>query len=419
VHRQIEDYVRGLGLDAYVVGGAVRDELLGLEPKEADFLVAGVGHAELRAALEPHGKVEDLVVAGQRVGLRLWPRGPDIRRLVPHGIELAPPRAERSTGPGRHDFEIVASPEISVEEDMARRDFTVNAVARRLADGAIVDPFGGRDDVERRVLRTVSERSFEEDPLRIVRALRFISQLGFEPDDALLEQMREHAGSIRLVSAERIGGGLADDGMGELSKLLLGSQPRKALRIARDTGVLREVLPPLRDDAFDVVQQAADDGATLPVRLAALIEGLGSETVGSELRRLRYPTNVQSYVKALVAGRPLELDRVDPVAARRFLRRHGAARAFDLVRLERVNRRARDEETASIDSFEALLEQERNNPHRLADLAVDGADLIGIGYQEGPELGQALETLLDAVVDDPTLNERETLLERAGKLLVG
>ena len=74
MHRPIEDYVRGLGLDAYVVGGAVRDELLGLEPREADFMVPGVGHAELRAALEPHGKVEDLVVAGQRVGLRLFPR---------------------------------------------------------------------------------------------------------------------------------------------------------------------------------------------------------------------------------------------------------------------------------------------------------------------------------------------------------
>src|ERR687885_1218945 len=234
MQRLIEDYVRGLDLDAYVVGGAVRDELLGLEPAEADFLVPNVGHAELRAALEPHGKVEDLVVAGQRVGLRLFPRDRDVRALVPAGIELAPPRAERSTGPGRHDFEIVAGPEITVEEDMARRDFTVNAIARRLADGTIVDPFGGSGDVARHVLRTVSPRSLEEDPLRVVRALRFVSQLDFDPDEALLEQMREHAESIRLVSAERIGGGLGDDGMGELSKLLLGIRPWKALRLGRD-----------------------------------------------------------------------------------------------------------------------------------------------------------------------------------------
>ena len=420
MHRQIEDYVRGLGLDAYVVGGAVRDELLGLEPKEADFLVAGVGHDDLREALEPHGKVEDLVVAGQRVGLRLWPRETEIRELVPRGIEFAPPRAERSTGPGRHDFEIVASPEITVDEDMARRDFTINAIARRLADGTIVDPFDGTDDIERRVLRTVSPRSFEEDPLRIVRALRFVSQLDFDPEEALLDQMRRHAGSIRLVSAERIGGGLHADGMGELSKLVLGDQPRKALLIARETGVLGELLPftGSAEDAFAVVQQTADDDSPLAVRLAALLEGFGSDVPARELRRLRYPARLQSYVGALIRERGFESAPADPAAARAFLRRHGIELASDLVRLRRAELRARNEDTAQLDSFEALLEQERSNPHRLADLAVDGADLIGIGYQEGPELGQALEQLLDAVVADPALNTREALLERAGRLRV-
>jgi tRNA nucleotidyltransferase (CCA-adding enzyme) len=420
VQRQIEDYVRGLGLDAYVVGGAVRDELLGLEPKEADFLVAGVGHDDLREALEPYGKVEDLVVAGQRVGLRLWPSDGEVRKLVPRGIELAPPRAERSTGPGRHDFEIVASPEITVDEDMARRDFTMNAIARRLADGTIVDPFDGTDDIERRVIRTVSPRSFEEDPLRIVRALRFVSQLDFDPDEVLLDQMREHAGSIRLVSAERVGGGLHADGMGELSKLVLGGQPRKALLIARKTGVLGELLPfpDSAEGVFAVVQQAADDDAPLAVRLAALLETFGSEVAVGELRRLRYPSRLQSHVGALVRERDFEPTPEDPAAARGFLRRHGAELASDVVRLRRAELRARDEDTSELDAFEALLERERAHPHRLADLAVDGADLIGIGYHEGPELGRALEQLLDAVVADPGLNTRQALLERAGELRV-
>src|SRR6266702_8537273 len=98
--RIIEDFVRGLGLDAYLVGGAVRDELLGLESKDADFLVLGVDHDRLRTLLEPHGRVEDLEVAGQRVGLRLWPRDKQVRKLARNGIGLAPPRRERSTGPG-------------------------------------------------------------------------------------------------------------------------------------------------------------------------------------------------------------------------------------------------------------------------------------------------------------------------------
>ena len=95
----------------------------------------------------------------------------------------AVPRKEVSTGPGRHDFEIVADATLSVEDDMRRRDFTVNAMARRLATGELVDPLGGRADLEARRLRTVSPQSFREDPLRLVRALRFVSQLGFEPDE--------------------------------------------------------------------------------------------------------------------------------------------------------------------------------------------------------------------------------------------
>src|SRR5438105_12408517 len=208
LHKEIEDYVRSLGLDAYLVGGAVRDELLGHESSDADFLVPGVDTEGLKRALEPHGKVEELIVAGRLVGVRLYPRDATIRRLAPARIEFAPPRKEVSTGPGRHDFEIVADPALSVEDDMRRRDFTVNAVARRLATGELVDPLGGARDLEQRVLRTVSPRSFAEDPLRLVRGLRFVSQLDFDPAPETLEQMRAEAASVRLVSAERIGGGL-------------------------------------------------------------------------------------------------------------------------------------------------------------------------------------------------------------------
>src|SRR3954454_23667366 len=279
--RTIEDFVRGLTLDAYLVGGAVRDKLLGLESKDADFVVPGVDYDGLRRALEPHGKVEDFEVAGRRAGARggwgrprLYPRDARVRAAAPAGIEFAPPRAERSTGPGRHDFVIVADPELSVEDDMARRDFTVNAIARRLDTGEVVDPFGGQDDLERRVLRTVGPRSFAEDPLRIVRGLRLVSQLGLTPDESTLEQMRAEAQNVRLVSGERLGD--------ELAKLLLGAHPARALRLARDTGVLAAVVPeldpaigfeqdsarqhlPLDEHTFEVVQAAADANTPLAV----------------------------------------------------------------------------------------------------------------------------------------------------------
>jgi tRNA nucleotidyltransferase (CCA-adding enzyme) len=435
VLRALEDYVRSLGLDAYLVGGAVRDELLGLESKDADFLVPGVDTGTLRAKLEPHGRVEDLVVADRLVGMRLHPRDPELRSLAPAGIEFAPPRKEVSTGPGRHDFEIVADPELSVEDDMRRRDFTVNAIARRLEDGTIVDPLDGRADLDRRVLRTVSPTSFAEDPLRLVRGLRFVSQLGFELDEQTRAQMVEEAPAVRLVSGERIGGGLAADGMGELSKLLLGARPAAALTVARDTEVLVELIPEfgpagyLADHIFAVVQESADAGDGLAVRLAALFHDvgkpvddgaieharIGAEIAGATLRRLRYPERLLRRVVAIVREHPYrDEDRPrTPQQARRFLHEHGDELAFDLVAMRLADRRAKNRDVSGLIEMSALLEQELSSPHTLRDLAVDGDDLLALGFQPGPDLGRALEELLELVVDDPSMNDRDRLLEHA------
>jgi tRNA nucleotidyltransferase (CCA-adding enzyme) len=443
--RTIEDFVRSLGLDAYLVGGAVRDEQLGLDSKDADFVVPGVDHDGLRRALAPHGRVEDLEVAGRLVGARLYPRNPELRKLTPAGIEFAPARAERSTGPGRHDFEIVADPALSIEDDLARRDFTVNAMARRLGTGELVDPFGGASDLNRGVLRTVRPTSFAEDPLRLVRGLRLVSQLGLEPDDATLEQMRAEADGVRLVSGERIGGGLRSDGMGELSKLLLGREPAKALRLARDTGVLTALLPefepaigfelnserqnlPLDEHIFAVVQATADSGARLVVRLGALLHDLakpdapddhaeaGARIAARVLRRLRYPNRLLMEVTRLVGAHDFPLEHVNELFARRLLRENGDQLAFDLVTHKEADLRTKDvpaEELKALARLRTLLERERSQPHRLADLAVDGDDLLGLGFTEGPEVGRTLESLLDAVVEEPELNTRERLLERA------
>jgi tRNA nucleotidyltransferase/poly(A) polymerase len=472
VRQDIEDYVRSLGLDAYLVGGAVRDELLGQDSKDADFLVPGVDTEGLRAALAPHGRVEDLVVADRLVGIRLHPRDRRIRGLTPAGIEFAPPRKEVSTGRGRHDFEIVADPSLSVEDDMRRRDFTVNAMARRLETGEIVDPLDGRADLEARRLRTVSPQSFREDPLRLVRALRFVSQLGFEPDEELLAQMREEAPAVKLVSGERIGGGLAADGMGELSRLLLGTEPARALRLARDTGVLVELLPEfgpaigfdqesryhdltVDEHTFAVVQAATDQCYSLPVRLAALFHDLGKpqaawrgqdgrlhyyakpgiserghDRVGADLAagalsRLRYPNALRRRVVRIVRRHMFQPGKGDAKRARRFLRRNGDELAFDLIdhkHADLLGKRGTEGEPPPQDEIDALLrfrdvvQQELASPHRLRDLAVDGDDLIQAGFEPGPQLGRILDELLDAVVDDPARNTREELLARAKEL---
>ncbi|HEY8029852.1 MAG TPA: HD domain-containing protein [Gaiellaceae bacterium] len=437
--REIEDYVRSLGLDAYLVGGAVRDELLGLESKDADFLVPGVDTDTLREALAPHGRVEDLVVADRLVGVRLHPSDKRIRSLAPAGIEFAPPRKEVSTGPGRHDFEIVADASLSVEDDMRRRDFTVNAMARRLADGAVVDPLGGRADLEHRTLRAVSDTSFAEDPLRLVRALRFISQLGFELAEETRRQMEEEAPAVKLVSGERIGGGLTADGMGELSKLLVGARPAEALRIARDTGVLVELIPEfgparhLTDHIFGVVQETSDAGDVLAVRLAALFHDVGkpldssprghaqvaAEIARETMNRFRYPTKLARRVVSIVREHPYRAeDRPKtPREARRFLLEHGDELAFDVVAMRLADLRAKNRDASGLEELRELLEQEMSSTHHLRNLAVDGDDLIALGFLPGPDLGRALQALLEYVVDHPETNTRDELVARAKTML--
>jgi tRNA nucleotidyltransferase/poly(A) polymerase len=447
----------------------VRDAFLGRESKDADFLVPGVDIAGLEAALAPHGRTEELVVAGRPVGVRFLPDDREVRKLARAGIELAPPRREASTGPGRHDFEIVVDPSATVEQDLARRDFTINAMARRLEDDALIDPRHGRKDLADGVLRTVSPTSFAEDPLRLVRGLRFVSQLGVDPDPATLAQMRDEAPGVALVSGERIGGGLAADGLGELSKLLLGGEPAKALRIARDTGVLVHLLPEFEraigfdqesryhsltvdEHTFEAVQAAADAGRTLAVRLAALFHDLGKpyvawrgtdarlhyyakpgyskksheqvscELADGALSRLRYPSELRRRVVRIVRAHMIDTGRADPLRARKLLARYGDGLLNELLDHKEADLRGkgdppRHDELEKLTRLRATVERERRKPHRIRDLAVDGDDLIALGFVPGPAIGHTLRALLDAVVRTPELNTREQLLVRAKELL--
>ena len=323
----------------------------------------------------------------------------------------------------------------------------MNAIARRLADGELVDPFGGQEDLDNRVLRTVSDRSFAEDPLRLVRGLRLVSQFDLAPDDDTLRQMREEAAGVRLVSGERIGGGLHADGMGELSKLLLGARPAKALRLARDTGVLVALIPEFAP-AIDFDTQSARQGATLdehifkvverapkslPVRLAALLHDLGKPQapveahaqIGAQiaddvLARLRYPTRLRRYVVDLVAAHDFHLDDVDELFARRFLRQHGDELARDLVEHKDADLRAKnvsDEELEAVARLRALLVQEAPIRTALPISRSTAPTCWRSVTAKGRSSGDVLSGLLDEVVEDPSRNRRELLLERAKEQL--
>jgi len=220
-------------MDIYLVGGAVRDRLLGLPAGDRDFVVVGTSADEMRAA-----------------GYKQVGRDFPVFLHPDTGEEYALARTERKSARGHSGFVVHADPSVTLEDDLRRRDFTINAIAQR-EDGTLVDPFGGAGDIESRVLRHVGD-AFVEDPLRILRAARFMARLaplGFTvaPDTlALMRAMVEH-GELAELSPERI--------WQELSKALRSAAPSAFLRTLRDAGALAVVLPEV-DALYGVPQRA-------------------------------------------------------------------------------------------------------------------------------------------------------------------
>jgi tRNA nucleotidyltransferase (CCA-adding enzyme) len=434
--------------EVYAVGGVVRDVVLGRPPKDIDLLVQG---AEADAVAESLGQLPGRVdYTGKQFGV--------FRYRDPHGneVEIAMPRTERSTGPGHKDFEVYTDPYIAVETDLARRDFTGNAMAVNLTTGELVDPFGGAGDLRRGRLRAVSERSLVEDPLRVLRALGSVSRHELTPDDSLRGQMALAAELIPELPAERVSA--------ELDKAMSGSDPVAAFRLAQETGVLARVLPEVADThGFDqrnkwhglelfehlmqVLGRAASQTDDVDVRWAALLHDIGKpasqwigpdgwahyyksddgqgeqhELVGADMsralmQRLKFPNDRVDRVSTLVRWHmfpPFEALN----GARKYINRVGDEHADDLLTLRWADSGGKDKGNPTdgqVSVMRDLVRQvrERKEPTTQAHLAINGSDLIQEGFKPGPEMGVLLRYLTELVVDDPTLNEREKLLQIA------
>lgn len=232
--------LQGKGGTVYVVGGAVRDAIMGKEPNDLDLMVTGipqedVAHilAHLPGSVKATGSMndgtdEEKLDTAHAFGVFHYHEGP-------HSVELALPRKEQSTGSGSKKFDKQVDPNMTPEEDLYRRDFTANAMAVNLTNGQLIDPFDGSSDVRKRVLRTLHTKSLGDDPLRTVRALTALSKHGLYPDDETKAQMQEYAPELTHLPQERI--------QKELDKLLAGDHPSEAIRLAQDTGTLPFILP--------------------------------------------------------------------------------------------------------------------------------------------------------------------------------
>lgn len=429
------DDLADAGHAAFVVGGSLRDALLG-RPAE-DWDLATDAPPERLLELHPEALYKNRF-------------GTVIVRRDEVAYEITTFRSDHEytdfRRPGRVEFGT------SIEEDLARRDFTVNAMAWGRRPGettpAYVDPYGGRADVDARLLRAVGDphARFGEDALRMIRAVRLAATLDFSIDAPTLTAIRTHAGLAAHLSEERVAA--------ELEKLLSAPRPSVGLRLMASTGLLDVVFPELAaqrgvpqekaagEDLLDHTLRSVDAApAGRPiVRLATLLHDLGKpatqaaghfhghEVVGAGLaaafcQRLRMPRAVGERVALLVRHHMFTYEASwSDAAVRRFIRRIGPTAIEELLLL-----READSVGSGIpaDSF-GLTELRERIAGQLAgpvalergDLAIDGADLIAeLGAQPGPGLGAVLDELLERVIADPALNDRPTLLVLAQELL--
>ena len=431
------------GFKAYLVGGAVRD--IFLHKSASDWDVA------------TNATPQDVMKLFKTVIPTGFEHGTVTVHFRGAEIEVTTFRTESGYSDGRHPDSVNYA--ATIEEDLARRDFTINAIAADLKDGTIVDPYCGRRDIKKKIIRTVgnSHERFMEDGLRPVRCLRFATKLDFSIEKYTYSEIsnNEVQKKIASISVERF--------RDEFEKILSAVKPSIGLRLMEQTGILNIFIPELlvcrcciqsdyrKFHDFDVLDHLfyACDGAPadkLNVRLAALFHDIGKpackkilnetitfynhDKIGAEqtaqiLTRLKFPNAIIDNACHLIRQHMFLYEPNWTVAAvRRFIIRVGKENLNDLYDLRIADIYGMHNQKVDFrfsQSIELLIELkdriadelEKNNAMSLKDLAVNGSDLIEAGFEKGKMLGIILNHLLDCVIEDPEMNTKEKLLEVA------
>lgn len=454
--KKMNTIFKNAGYEAYLVGGAVRDVILKKEASDWD--------------LATNAHPEDV----KRLFKKVIPTG------IAHGtvtvlfmnkeIEVTTYRADQGYSDGRHPDKITYAK--TIEDDLSRRDFTMNAIAANLNNGKLVDPFKGKKDIKKKIIRTVGNPKdrFLEDGLRPIRALRFASQLSFciEKDTykAIFEE--EIKDKIKSISIERF--------RDEFEKILKSEKPSIGLKLMEETGVLNLFIPELAEcknitqadsrgfHQFDILDHNiyACDGAPknkLNVRLAALFHDIGKKDTRTEsfienpnsaeklliihflkhelksekitrniLFRLKFPNSIIDNVCHLVKEHMFYYQsNWTDAAVRRFIVKIGAENFEDLFDLRiadiyGMNNQKVLPNSETIKNLDELTERinkvnKENTALSLKDLKINGNDLIALGVKPGKKIGIILNQLFQTVLDDPTQNNKEKLIEIASNLI--
>jgi tRNA nucleotidyltransferase (CCA-adding enzyme) len=445
--RELCQRLKEAGHRSWLVGGCVRDELLREEGSAED--ASHRGDWDIATSARPE-QVQKL-----------------FRRVIPTGIqhgtvtvlmrdgqyEVTTLRGETSYSDGRRPDAVYFVDDI--KDDLARRDFTINAIAYDVLEDRLIDPFDGAQDLAKRLLRAVgvaSER-FAEDGLRVLRGARFAATLELEIEPSTAQAIQPSLDSYRKVSAERI--------RDEWLKTMKAKKPSRAFELMKNHGILAVTAPEMLESvgceqnkyhAFDVWGHAMSCLDSAPraavLRVAALLHDIGKprsrafsdktndytfyehERIGAEmveplLSRLRFSNEERQRIVALVRHHLICYDSSwSDAAVRRWIRRVTPELVPDLYLLNEADVRGKGRDASP--DLEALSALKAHVERILAagaafstkDLAIDGRVLMQeLGMKPGPDLGRILKALLDEVVDDPSKNQRDVLLERARALL--
>ena len=391
---ELLDTLHKAGYAAYVVGGCVRDSLLGLTPHDWDLCTSALPQQvmELFGAQRciPTGLQHGTVTVKQSGAL----------------YEITTFRTEGTYTDGRHPDEVHFVPD--VREDLARRDLTINAMAYNEKEG-LVDPFGGQADLQSGILRAVGvpHQRFTEDALRILRLYRFAARFGFSIDPPTAQAAQELCAHLDCVSVERI--------EEELAKLLSAPAPAAYL----DEKILGVVLPELSPEALAAAKPVVDacpaGEQALPVRLAALLLSLGEDGTRRTLRRLRCSNacieETAVLVREAVSGVPVSLN----IYARRLLGKYNLCTVQRLAALGTALQPERSADFAALSELAERLDAD-GVCCRVSQLAVNGRDLMAAGVPAGPGIRKVLEALLDGVIREEYPNERQALLAAVQQL---
>lgn len=443
--RVVAEVLESAGFEAYLVGGCVRDLMLGRTPKDWD-ITTNAKPEEIQGLFAETYCNNDYGTVGVV--------NEDVADLRLKVVEVTPYRSESEYSDFRRPDKVEFG--VSLEEDLKRRDFTVNAVAFRIQDEKLVDLFDGEGDLRKKRLKTVGnpDERFAEDALRMMRAVRLSAELNFAIEAETMASIAKNAALLEHISAERI--------RDEFLRVIASDSPMMGVAMLEKLGLIDYVLPEIKESigceqggihAYDVyehllrsLQAAADKGYSTEMRLAALLHDIGKpatrreggrtkrytffghEVVGARMtakiaKRLRFPTEIAKKVEMLVRWHMFfaDPDEITLSAVRRTITRVGQENIEDLLNLrvcDRIGTGRPKEQPFRFRKYKAMVDQALRDPISVKMLKTNGDRIMKqTGEKPGRKLGYILHTLLEEVLEDPTKNTEEYLDARVSDLL--